>query len=190
MSGTLSLNKLEKLIELETQLRGEYQQQIDKKDEAIAELTQDKAAMESRMAELEKTISTQLATIKDMSGKSNDTQALEQRNRELHNRSENMKEEVAVAKSRLKALQKDLSAERAELAELKKFDPQRLRKNLDASKKKLAEKTTAADKLQKSLSQARSENSQLELKIKELEAQLEKASDQQGDQAPEEQEAA
>ena len=73
---------------------------------------------------------------------------------------------------------------------LKKFDPQRLRKNLDASKKKLAEKTTAADKLQKSLSQARSENSQLELKIKELEAQLEKASDQQGDQAPEEQEAA
>ena len=72
----------------------------------------------------------------------------------------------------LKALQKDLSAERAALAELKKYDPQRLRKNLDASKKKLAEKTTAADKLQKSLTQARSENSQLELKIKELESQL------------------
>jgi chromosome segregation ATPase len=190
MSDTLSLNKLEKLIELETQLRDEYQQQIDKKDAAIAELSQDKAAMESKMAELEKTISTQLATIKDMSGKSNDTQALEQRNRELHNRSENMKEEVAVAKSRLKALQKDLAEERTELAELKKFDPQRLRKNLDASKKKLAEKTTAADKLQKSLSQARSENSQLELKIKELEAQLEKSTDQQVDQAPEKQEAA
>ena len=29
MSDTLSLNKLEKLIELETQLRDEYQQQID-----------------------------------------------------------------------------------------------------------------------------------------------------------------
>jgi len=190
MSDTLSLNKLEKLIELETQLREEYQQKLDEKDTVIAELTQDKTAVEAKVAELEKTISTQLATIKDMSGKSSDTQALEQRNRELHNRSENMKEEVAVAKSRLKALQKDLSAERAELAELKKFDPQRLRKNLDASKKKLAEKTTAADKLQKSLSQARSENSQLELKIKELEAQLEKASDQQGNQAPEEQEAA
>jgi chromosome segregation ATPase len=190
MSDTLSLNKLEKLIELETQLRDEYQQQIDKKDAAIAELTQDKTAMESKMAELEKTISTQLATIKDMSGKSNDTQALEQRNRELHNRSENMKEEVAIAKSRLKTLQKDLSAERAELAELKKFDPQRLRKNLDASKKKLAEKTTAADKLQKSLSQARSENSQLELKIKELESQLEKVDAAQSDQAPDEQEAA
>jgi len=190
MSETLSLNKLEKLIELETQLRGEYQQQLDDKDGAIAELTEDKAALEAQIAEMEKTISTQSATIKDMSGKSNATQALEQRNRELHNRSENMKEEVAVAKSRLKALQNDLSAERAELAELKKYDPQRLRKNLDASKKKLAEKTTAADKLQKSLTQARSENTQLELKIKELESQLEKSQDAQIDTVEEGQEAA
>jgi len=101
-----------------------------------------------------------------------------------------MKEEVAATKSRLKALQKDLAAERAELAELKKYDPQRMRKNLDASKKKLAEKTTAADKLQKSLSEVRSENSQLELKIKELEAQLEHTNSAQSDQTPDEQEAA
>ena len=73
------------------------------------------------MAGLEETIFTQLGTIKDMSSKSSDAQALEQRNRELHNRSENMKEEVAATKSRLKALQKDLAAERAELAELKKI---------------------------------------------------------------------
>ena len=76
------------------------------------------------------------------------------------------------------------------MAELKKYDPQRLRKNLDASKKKLAEKTTAADKLQKSLTQARSENSQLELKIKELESQLEKSQDAQTDTVEEGQEAA
>tara|TARA_B100001057_G_scaffold425467_1_gene448931 strand:- start:1000 stop:1572 length:573 start_codon:yes stop_codon:yes gene_type:complete len=190
MSETLSLNKLEKLIELETQLRGEYQQQLDEKDCSIFDLTQDKAALESKVAELEQAISTQLATISEMSSKSNATQALEQRNRELHNRSENMKEEVAIAKSRLKTLQKDLAAERFELAELKKYDPQRMRKNLDASKKKLAEKTTAADKLQKSLSDARSENSQLELKIKELEAQLEKTNDAGSGQAPDEQEAA
>ena len=189
MNETLSLNKLEKLIELETQLRGEYQQQLDDKDATIAELQHDKSAVEAKVAELEKTITTQLATIRDISGKSNDTQALEQRNRELH-RSENMKEEVAVAKSRLKALQKDLAAERAELAELKKYDPQRLRKNLDTSKKKLAEKTTAADKLQKSLTQARSENSQLELKIKELEAQLEQSQSSETDAVGEDQEAA
>jgi len=190
MSDTLSLNKLEKLIELETQLRGEYQKKLDEKDTAIADLTRDKAALESRIEELEKTISTQLTTISEMSGRSSDTQALEQRNRELHNRSENMKEEVATTKSRLKALQKDLAAERTELAELKKYDPQRMRKNLDASKKKLAEKTTAADKLQKSLNEARSENSQLELKIKELEAQLEAATQEQGAQVEKSQEAA
>ncbi len=190
MSEKLSLNKLEKLIELETQLRDEYQQQLDDKDATIAQLTQDKAALKTKMDEMEKTISSQFANIKDMSCKSNDTQALEQRNRELHNRSENMKEEVAVAKSRLKALQKDLSAERTELAELKKYGPRRLRKNLDASKKKLAEKTTAADKLQKALTQARSENSQLELKIKELESQLEKSQGAQTDTVGEGQEAA
>jgi len=173
MNDTLTLNKLEKLIEVENKLRGEYQQQLDAKDATIAQLNSDKATLESKLSELENTIATQLATITDLSGKSGNNQALEQRNRELHNRSENMKEEVATVKSRVKALQKDLAAERTELAELKKYDPQRLRKNLDASKKKLAEKTTAADKLQKLLNQARTENTQLEHKVKELEAQLE-----------------
>jgi chromosome segregation ATPase len=173
MNDTLTLNKLEKLIEVENKLRGEYQQQVDAKDATIAQLNSDKATLESKLSELENTIATQLATITDLSSKSGNNQALEQRNRELHNRSENMKEEVATVKSRIKALQKDLAAERAELAELKKYDPQRLRKNLDASKKKLAEKTTAADKLQKLLNQARTENNQLEQKVKELEAQLE-----------------
>ena len=173
MNDTLTLNKLEKLIEVENKLRGEYQQQLDAKDATIAQLNSEKATLESKLSELENTIATQLATITDLSGKSGNNQALEQRNRELHNRSENMKEEVATAKSRVKALQKDLAAERTELAELKKYDPQRLRKNLDASKKKLAEKTTAADKLQKLLNQARAENTQLEQKVKELEAQLE-----------------
>ena len=101
-----------------------------------------------------------------------------------------MKEEVAATKGRLKALQKDLAAERSELAELKKYDPQRMRKNLDASKKKLAEKTAAADKLQRSLSEARSENSRLELKIEELEAQLASVTEEQNDQDETSQEAA
>lgn len=173
MNDKLTLNKLEKLIEVESNLRGEYQQQLDAKDATISQLNNDKTALESRLSELESTIATQLATITDLSSKSGNNQALEQRNRELHNRSENMKEEVATVKSRIKALQKDLAAERTELAELKKYDPQRLRKNLDASKKKLAEKTSAADKLQKLLNQARTENTQLEQKINALEAQLE-----------------
>ena len=172
MNDKLTLNKLEKLIELETQLRGEYQQQLDDKDVSIAQLSVDKTTLEAQITEREKTIATQLATITEFSSKSKDIQALEQRNRELHNRSDKMKDEVATVKSRVKELQKDLAAERAELAELKKYDPQRLRKNLDASKKKLADKTAAADKLQKSLNQTRAENTQLEQKVKELEAQL------------------
>ena len=79
MSETLSLNKLEKLIELETQLRGEYQQQLDEKDASISDLTQDKAVLESKVSELEQTISTQLATISKMSSKSSETQGLSQR---------------------------------------------------------------------------------------------------------------
>ena len=93
-----------------------------------------------------------------------------------------MKDEVATVKGRIKELQKDLAAERAELAELKKYDPQRLRKNLDASKKKLADKTAAGDKLQKSLNQTRAENTQLEQKVKDLEAQVPAAEAEQGDQ--------
>lgn len=188
MNDKLTLNKLEKLIEVESNLRGEYQQQLDAKDETISQLNNDKAALETKLSALENTIATQLATITDLSKKSGNNQALEQRNRELHNRSENMKEEVATVKSRIKTLQKDLAEERAELAELKKYDPQRLRKNLDASKKKLAEKTTAADKLQKLLNQARTENTQLEQKIKELETQVETLKPEEA--TPEEQAAA
>lgn len=172
MKDTLTLNKLEKLIEIEGKLRGDYQQQLDEKDDAISQLRSDKLALEGKLSELEVTVSTQLATISDLAGRSSETQALEQRNRELHNRSENMKQEVATVKSRIKALQKDLARERAELADLKKYDPHRLRKNLDASKKKLADKTNSAEKLQKLLNQVRAENAEQERKIKELESEL------------------
>ena len=190
MNDKLTLNKLEKLLEMENKLRGEYQQQLDDKDAAIAELTEKKSSLETKIGELEQSIATQLATITELSGKSKDAAALEQRNRELHNRSENMKEEVATVKGRIKALQKSLAEEREELADLKKYDPQRLRKNLDATKKKLAEKTKAAEKLQKSLSQARAENTQLEQKIKDLEAQLEANTDDADNQGEDGQQAA
>ena len=180
MNDTLTLNKLEKLIEVETKLREEYGQQLDQKDAAIAKLNEDKASLETKLAELEGTVAKQLATITELSGKSSNTQALEQRNRELHNRSENMKDEVASVKSRMKSLQKDLAAERAELTELKKYDPQRLRKNLDGSKKKLAEKTAAADKLQKLLNQARVENAELKEQVKGLESQLSELNQEEG----------
>ena len=85
MNDTLSLNKLEKIIELEATLREEYQQKLDKKDALISALTEDKATLERKVGELEQTVATQLKTITEVSAKSQDKQALEQRNRELHN---------------------------------------------------------------------------------------------------------
>ena len=66
MSDTLTLNKLEKLIEVENKLRDEYGQQLDKKDEAIAKLNDDKASLELKLAELEGTVAKQLATITEL----------------------------------------------------------------------------------------------------------------------------
>ena len=47
-----------------------------------------------------------------------------------------------------------------------------MRKNLDDNKKKLAEKTTANEVLQKSLGKAKAENAELLKKVAELEAKV------------------
>ena len=87
-------------------------------------------------------------------------------------RSQNLQEDVAKQKQRLKALQQDLAEERAEVKALKQFDPAKMKKNLDASKKKLAEKTTACDLLHKSLNKSRAEKAELQHKVNELEEKL------------------
>ena len=84
-----------------------------------------------------------------------------------------IQDEVASMKKRIKALQKDLAAEREQVSALKQFDAPRMKKNLDASKKKLAEKTKANDALQKSLNKTKGENAELKRKVEELEAKLE-----------------
>jgi chromosome segregation ATPase len=186
----LTVNKLEKVMELEAQLREQYQDQLNEKDSAIAKLVEEKSALEKQVDELKGTIATQLETITDLSGKAGENQAVEQRNRELHNRSENLKEELSIAKSRVKTLQKELAAEREQHTALKKYDPERMKKNLDANKKKLAEKTKAADLLQKSLKQAKAENARLEQKFKELESQQSKEGEESSSEVQAEEAAA
>lgn len=161
----LTANKLEKIIELEDNLKSQYQEKLDAKCAEIADLIKVKD-------DLQATIATQLETITDLSAKAGANQKVEQRNRELHNRCENLQEEIATQKVRLKAQQKDLAQEREEIKELKKFDPAKMKKNLDSSKKKLAEKTTANDLLQKNLNKARTEKAEQERKVTELEAKL------------------
>jgi chromosome segregation ATPase len=161
----LTAKNLERMIALEDRLREEYQTQIDAR---TAELETCSNKKEEQTA----TIAKQLEQIKTLSAESSSSKKFEQQNRELHQRCENLKEEMATQKTRLKSLQKDLAEERTEVKSLKQFDPAKMKKNLDATKKKLTEKTTATDLLQKSLNKSRNENVELESKVKELEAKL------------------
>jgi chromosome segregation ATPase len=161
----LTADQLEKIIELEGNLKAQYQFQLNAKTAEI------ESALK-KVAELQATVATQLQTITDLSAKASVNQKLDQQNRELHNRSENMKEEVAAIKQRVKALQNDLSTEREQVKELKKYDPVKMKKNLDDNKKRLAEKTSATEVLQKSLGKTKSENAELLKKVAELEARV------------------
>lgn len=161
----LATKRLEALIELEDNLKAQYQAQLNAKDAEIARITQER---DEQKAALDK----QLEQIRSLSNATSASTKLEQQNRELHQRCENLKEEIEKQKLRTKNLQRDLDKERAELAELRKFDPEKMKKNLDASKKKLAERTDANDLIQKNLSKTKAENTELQAKVKELEARL------------------
>lgn len=165
----LTVNKLEKIIELEDNLRAEYQ---DKLDAATAEVAQYKQELAEQREQMQATIDQQLETIHELSAKSSTSQKVEQRNRELANRSEKLQEEAATLKQRVKSLQKDLAKEREQVKELTQFDPARMKKNLDTNKKKLAEKTRANELLQKSLKESRNENAEQQRQLTALEDQL------------------
>jgi septal ring factor EnvC (AmiA/AmiB activator) len=161
----LTTKNLEKLIELEERLRAEYQEQLDAKS---VEIESGKTENEEQKA----TIARQLEQISSLSTEASANKRVAQQNRELHQRCENLKEEIEAQKKRLKTLQKDLADERAQVKTLKQFDPAKMKKNLDANKKKLAEKTAANDLLQKSLSKTKTEKAELQRQVQELETKL------------------
>jgi chromosome segregation ATPase len=162
----LTARNLEKIMELEEQLRAEYQVQLDAKSAEIEKLSKEKEEQKAVIAK-------QLEQISSLSIDASSNKKVEQRNRELHQRCENLLEDIAKHKKRAKTLQSDLSEIREELATLRQFDPAKMKKNLDASKKKLAEKTSANELLQKTYKQTKAENAELREKLKTLEARLE-----------------
>ena len=168
----LAKEEAQRLLELEEQLRSEYQGQLDEKAKLIDALTQKQAELQETVDSHQATIDKQLETITDLSGKATASQRTEQLNRELTNRSDKLQDEVTELKKRVKAMQKELAEVKEENKALKQFDPPRMKKNLDASKKKLAEKTKANDDLQKSLGKTKTENAELQQRVKELEAKL------------------
>lgn len=54
MNYKLMLNELETFIGVRIQLQGQYQQQFDDKDREISQLSDVKAALKTKVAELEK----------------------------------------------------------------------------------------------------------------------------------------
>lgn len=185
----LTVNKLEKIIELEETLRAEYQEKLDAAEAATKHHKNELAYNEEKLEKLQSTINQQLETIQDLSTKAVANEKVEQLNRELTNRSEKQQAEMATLKQRVKALQKDLAAEREQIKTLTQYDPVRMKKNLDANKKKLAENAKANELLQKSLKEARSEKMELQRKVEELEGQL-AAGDVEADESEVEERAA
>ncbi|MFT5484140.1 MAG: hypothetical protein ACI9GW_002802 [Halieaceae bacterium] len=175
----LTTKNLERLIELEDRLRSEYQVQLDAKSAEI-----EKCVKETQ--EKQTTIEKQLETLSTLSTQASANKHVEQQNRELNQRSDNLNEKISALKLQIKSLQKDLAVERSEITSLKQFDPIKMKKNLDANKKKLAEKTAANDLFQKSLSKSKTEKAELQLKIDELEAKLEQHDDTEAETETEE----
>ncbi|MBT4521647.1 MAG: hypothetical protein HOC23_16735 [Halieaceae bacterium] len=179
----LTAKNLERVMDLEAKLRSEYQVQLDAKSTEIASAIK-------KQEEQKTIIAKQLDQISTLSTQATANKHMEQLNRELTQRGENLQEEVSKQKKRAKTLQKDLAEERTEVKALKQFDGAKMKKNLAASKKKLVEKTTANDLLQKSVNKYKAENAELQTRVKELEAKLEELESAAQTDEPEEEEAA
>jgi septal ring factor EnvC (AmiA/AmiB activator) len=170
----LTAKNLERVMELEEKLRAEYQVQLDAKSAEIDAKFVEIKSLTKQKEEKQAVVAKQLEQIQSLTKDATANKRVEQLNRELHQRCENLQAEIATQKKRSKTLQKDLSEEREELKGLKQFDPAKMKKNLDASKKKLAERTSGNDLLQRSLNQTKSEKADLQRKVDELEAKLAK----------------
>ncbi len=171
---------LERLIEMETDLKTQYQAELNSKSTQITRAIEKQDALKVTISEHKATIAKQLEQIKSYAAASSDTKRIEQLNRELNARSAKLQDEVDTQKKRIRSLQKDLSVERDELKVLKKLDPQKLKKNQDTAKKKLADKTTANELLQKSFNKFKKENEELKKKVKELEEKVASSETEEG----------
>ncbi len=168
----LAAKNLERLMEVEADLKSRYEGELNDKSAQLEDAVKKHEVLESEAEKLRAKIADQLEQIKRLSAVSSDTRRIEQLNRELEARSSKLQDEYDVQKKRVKSLQKELAIEREENKSLKQFDAKKLKANLITNKKKLAEKATANDLLQKSNSKLKRENEEFKAKVKELEAKL------------------
>ena len=161
----LTAKNLERIMELEEKLKTQYEEQLNAKNSELERVSAERDKLQG-------VVDTQLKTIGELSEKATVNDRTEQLNRELTNRANKLQDEVATLKARAKALQKELAQEREEVKALRHYDPPRMKKNLAANKKKLAESTAANNLLQQNLNKSKAENMALQQQLKELEAKL------------------
>ena len=168
----LAVKNLERLIEIEEDLKSQYEAKLNAKSAELDKAAQDQKAQQETITQLQATIAEQQQNINQLSAPLADNKRIEQLNRELNSRVTKLQDELSAQKKRNKTLQRELATEREELKEFKQFDPKKMKKNLDNNKKKLAEQTAANDLLQKNYKKFKTENQELKQKVEELEAKL------------------
>jgi hypothetical protein len=157
--------QLEALIKLENDLKAQYEKKL------TAERYKLEAQAESQ-AKLQATIAQQAAEINTLKAGGSDLKRLEQENRELSNRAENIKNEFDAQRSKAKAAQKELTELRNEVKALQQLDARKLKKNLIDTKKKLEEQRAANELLSKSNKKYKQETHEHLDTIAKLEAEL------------------
>lgn len=162
-----AVQNLEALINVENQLKNKYESQI-------SELSAKLDDAENKQAQLQATIEQQIAKIAELSSSTMDSKRLEQLNREVSNRNEKLLAEIETLKNRAKTGQKELVDLKSELKALKQLEPEKLKKNLIAAKKKNDEQRDANELLKKSAKQTKADNLELQKEIETLKEELEK----------------
>lgn len=173
-----SADQLEALIKLESDLKSQYEKKL------TAERYKTEEQLEAK-AKLQSTIAQQAAEISALKAGGTDLKRIEQENRELKNRADNIKNEFESLRSKAKATGKEMIELKAELKQLKQLDAKKIKKNLVETKKKLEEQRTANDLLKKNTNKYKLENSEHLATIAKLEAELEALKAESGDEAAE-----
>ncbi len=160
-------DQLEALIKLENDLKAQYEKKLN------AERYKIEAHIETQ-SKLQSTIAQQAGEINRLKAGGTDLKRLEQENREVKSRAENIKNEFDTQRAKAKSAQKELTTLKTEIKNLKQLDAKKLKKNLIETKKKLEEQRTANELLSKSNKKYKQENHEHLNTIANLEEELEK----------------
>ena len=134
-------------------------------NKGLDEIEELKAVIEKQKASLQE----QAEQISALKAPQNDAKRTEQLNRELNSRLNKLQDELDSQKKRNKVMQKEAQADKAALKDYQQFDVKKMKKNLDANKKKAAEQNAAIELLQKTNNKLKVENKELSAKVKDFE---------------------